>query len=608
MSSTSRRTLDDPSSPIPPLMDPVLAEPPETALVLPTSSSRDQDESLSTAARLLRQHVPVAFPTETVYGLGASALSSVAVKRIFAAKGRPSDNPLIVHVSSRDMLERLLPREPVEHEHEDEDEGTGSNQDDARRPTRCVGINPMYSALMDRFWPGPLSLVFSLSLSRPSSSSSSSSNPTRSDQRQQHPLDPPLLEVVPEVTNRLPSLCVRMPSHPLARALIERSGLPLAAPSANLSSRPSPTSALHVVNDLGRGRGVGAVLDGGECQVGVESTVVDYVEPEPGEEEEDLNDGQGRERARGTKLGTVRVLRAGGVSAEDIEACLRDAGFATSSTTPSSDPSSSTAKGGAGGGFVQVYHRDFKSSKLESAPTTPGMKYKHYSPHNSKVVLVRPLAKELDRDGQWSFLPRLQDLVQLSALTRGRDSVPSQGAQGGEAGQGQGVKFRVGLMLTDETLERLDPERVALPPPPPPLASPAPSNADAYPPHLSLVRLPVPPPSLFSQLSPNEDSNLPSLDAIETWSFSIGSRARPEEAGKRLFAGLRWFDQMKPTTSTTTTTATEEVKAGEAQETREGVDLILIEAVEEKGVGLAVMERARKAAGGGTGGEMQFAI
>ncbi|GAA5942407.1 threonylcarbamoyladenylate synthase [Sporobolomyces koalae] len=509
-------------------------EPPAVAQLLSTDSPSTLTESLETASRLLHSHLPVAFPTETVYGLGASALSSTAVKRIFEAKGRPSDNPLIVHVGSKEMLHNLLPRRRRRRSRLGKDKQPASKEDE---DIVVTGMNEMYERLMDTFWPGPLSFVFNLEqTTRPSSSSSPSSE-------SEDEIIDPVWTVAPEVTANRPSLCVRMPSHPLALRLLQHSNLPLAAPSANLSSRPSPTSARHVMNDLGTGRGIGAVIDGGDCEVGVESTVVDYVEPvHPG----------GR--------GQVRVLRAGGVSAEAIEECLRQAGLVDDS------PLSTTTTKPNNRGNVQVYSRDFQSAQLESNPTTPGMKYKHYSPGNSKVILVKPVKNN-------KFLPSLQELVQLSALTQSKE----------------GRKFRVGLMLLDQTLPHL------LESPAPPSSSTS-STTDPIRVHLS-----EPPASLFAQLTDNEESNLPTLASIETWSLSLGST--PQDAARRLFAGLRYFDSM-PLSSTTTTDSEPQAEQG-----GEGVDLILVECVEEKEVGLAVMERARKAAGGiERGGEMEFAI
>ncbi|TMV12528.1 threonylcarbamoyl-AMP synthase [Paenibacillus thermoaerophilus] len=194
-------------------------------------------EALAEAGRLVRGGGLVAFPTETVYGLGADARNSAAVRRIFEAKGRPSDNPLIVHVANREGAAAV------------------ARTDD-----------PAVSALMEAFWPGPLTLVL----------------PAREG------------AVAPEVTAGLPTVAVRVPDHPVALALIRSAGCPIAAPSANRSGRPSPTNAAHVREDLD-GR-IGGIVDGGPTGVGVESTVV---EPIPG---------------------GVRILRPGGVTAEQLAA------------------------------------------------------------------------------------------------------------------------------------------------------------------------------------------------------------------------------------------------------------------------------------------------
>lgn len=175
-------------------------------------------EGIEQAAHWIRQGWPVAFPTETVYGLGANAFDETAVARIFAAKGRPADNPLIVHVLGADdpAWSRLV-AEPV--------------------PKEAV-------ALWERFWPGPLTLIL-----------------------------PARPEVPALVRAGLETVAVRAPSHPVARALIAAAGVPLAAPSANRSGRPSPTTAEHVYEDLA-GR-IPVIIDGGPTEAGVESTVVD---------------------------------------------------------------------------------------------------------------------------------------------------------------------------------------------------------------------------------------------------------------------------------------------------------------------------------------------
>lgn len=193
---------------------------------------------ISEAAALLRSGETVAFPTETVYGLGADARNTAAVEAVFAAKGRPSDNPLIVHIARREELGRLV-----------------------------TEVHPVAEALIDAFWPGPLTLVL--------------------------PVRPGVLS--PLVTAGLDTVGVRMPDHPVALALLRAADCPVAAPSANRSGRPSPTLAAHVLEDLAGY--IGGVLDGGAAGVGLESTVV-QVQPD----------------------GTVAVLRPGGITAEQLAA------------------------------------------------------------------------------------------------------------------------------------------------------------------------------------------------------------------------------------------------------------------------------------------------
>ena len=166
-------------------------------------------------ARLLSENATVAFPTETVYGLGANALDDHAISKIYEAKGRPSDNPLIVHIANIDMLEML-----------------------------ALEVLPYARILMDALWPGPITFVFK---KRP--------------------------EISNKVSGGLDTIAVRMPSHKIALLLIELSGKPIAAPSANISGRPSPTSSRYVIEDLG-GR-VDCIVDGGDTEVGLESTVLD---------------------------------------------------------------------------------------------------------------------------------------------------------------------------------------------------------------------------------------------------------------------------------------------------------------------------------------------
>lgn len=189
---------------------------PFSTQIMPVSAAAIQH-----AALLLSRGEVVAFPTETVYGLGANALDEGAVRRIFDAKGRPSDNPLIVHIAERSGLQPLVSLVPPEAE-----------------------------PLMRAFWPGPLTLIL------------------------------PKSARVPEVvTAGLDTVAVRMPAHEAARALIRAAGVPIAAPSANRSGRPSPTAARHVFEDMD-GR-IPLILDGGACRWGVESTVLDLTADPP---------------------------------------------------------------------------------------------------------------------------------------------------------------------------------------------------------------------------------------------------------------------------------------------------------------------------------------
>lgn len=232
---------------------------------------------LNTAADILRNGGLVAIPTETVYGLAANALNGEAVSKIFVAKGRPNDNPLIVHVAS---LEEILPL--VEQ------------------------VDPRLYDLADKYWPGPLTVIMKKSSAIPD-----------------------------EVSAGLDTVAIRMPSHPDAREIIRLSGVPLAAPSANASGRPSPTSADHVITDLD-GR-IDAVIDGGICSVGVESTVVTLATEPP------------------------TLLRPGGITVEQLEAVL---------------------------GKISVSPAVLEQLKEGEKAESPGMKYKHYAP-KARVTVVK---------------------------------------------------------------------------------------------------------------------------------------------------------------------------------------------------------------------------
>lgn len=277
------------------------------------NSGSPEAKAIEEAANLLRtSDVPVAFPTETVYGLGADATRSAAVQGIYTAKQRPSDNPLIVHVDSIEMLESLLDHQTTTTAHTN---GADLGPADRPLPPKSKSlIPPIYEPLIDKFWPGPLTIILP------------------------NPAGSPLAK---EVTSHLTTFGVRMPSSPLARLLIHATQRPLAAPSANASTKPSPTTAQHVYHDL-HGR-IELILDGGPCAVGVESTVVDGLTSPPA------------------------VLRPGGVGIEELRSC-------------------------PGWELVQVGYKDGTLEATE-LPRAPGMKYRHYSPR-ARVVLFHPNSKE----------------------------------------------------------------------------------------------------------------------------------------------------------------------------------------------------------------------
>ncbi len=238
----------------------------------------DKKNDIKTAAEILKNGGVVAMPTETVYGLAADALNGEAVSKIFKAKGRPMDNPLIVHISCIDDIERF----------------------------NLVEEFPQKArALAEKFWPGPLTMIMKKS------------------------------DVIPdEVSAGLSTVAIRLPSHNTARELIKESGTVLAAPSANRSGSPSPTTAQHVKDDLFSL--IDAIIDGDSCAVGVESTVITLATDKP------------------------RLLRPGLVTVEQIEEVI---------------------------GEIEVDNAVlFKLENTEKA-ASPGMKYKHYAP-KSKVVLL----------------------------------------------------------------------------------------------------------------------------------------------------------------------------------------------------------------------------
>lgn len=234
------------------------------------------------AALILKRGGLVAFPTETVYGLGGNGFDDKAAEEIYRAKGRPSDNPLILHISNKETLYKVVKHVPLKAE-----------------------------KLMDNFWPGPLTLIFNKG------------------------------EDVPyKTTGGLDTVAVRMPSHPVALSVIEASGLAIAAPSANISGRPSPTTADHVILDLDDR--VDMIIDGGEVGIGLESTIVDMTDDIP------------------------VILRPGYITKKMLEEVI---------------------------GEVRVDEPLLVGADREVHPKAPGMKYRHYAPKAELTVVQGPLAE-----------------------------------------------------------------------------------------------------------------------------------------------------------------------------------------------------------------------
>jgi L-threonylcarbamoyladenylate synthase len=250
-------------------------------------------ELIDYAAEVIKKGGLVAFPTETVYGIGANSFDEEAVKKIFIAKGRPQDNPLILHIASIDQIYDLAEEFPEK----------------AKK-------------LVKKFWPGPLTVVLKKS------------------------------PKVPYInTAGMDTVAIRMPSNPIAHLLIKRAGVPISAPSANVSGRPSPTDASHVIEDL-YGK-VDVIIDGGKCDVGLESTVIDLTEEIP------------------------VILRPGAVTVNMIREVLGEVRL---------DPF-----------LLKKPDRDIK-------PKSPGMKYKHYSP-KAEVYIVKG---QLDK-----VVKKIRELVKI---------------------------------------------------------------------------------------------------------------------------------------------------------------------------------------------------
>ena len=270
-------------------------------------------DALQAAAGIIRDGGLVAFPTETVYGLGADAMNAEAAAKIYEAKGRPSDNPLIVHIADKEQVDLLAENVPEAAER-----------------------------IMEAFWPGPLTIILNKKK-----------------------------EVPHGTTGGLNTVAIRMPSHPVAQALIRESGCMIAAPSANTSGRPSPTTAAHVMEDM-QGR-IPMILDGGGVGIGIESTILDMTGEIP------------------------MILRPGYITKEMLEKVAGEVDI---------DPA--------------VAGKQMPENVVAKAP---GMKYRHYAPKGSLVLVEGPEDKVIEK---------------INALTEEKTR----------------LGYKVGVLGTDETMEK----------------------------------------------------------------------------------------------------------------------------------------------------------
>lgn len=291
----------------------------ETKLLKPNK------ESIELACKLLQDGEVVGVPTETVYGLAGDSRNGEAIKKIFKAKGRPADNPLIVHISNLDMLKGVV----------------RYVSDDAKK-------------LMDAFWPGPLTIIM-----------------------------PKGNEICNETCAGLDSVGVRMPSNPIAHEIIEKSKVPFSAPSANISGKPSPTNATDVFVDM-NGR-IPLIIDGGECDAGVESTVIS------------------------TLTDTPIILRPGVITKEMIEKVL--------------------------GKKVEIAKAVTEGVKKDEKVLSPGMKYKHYAPNADVIILKGSLEKyskyvnEHKADGTFALcFDDEQQYLDVPAISYGHITSPKEQA------------------------------------------------------------------------------------------------------------------------------------------------------------------------------------
>gem|GEM_PF-1772 len=434
------------------------------------------DPRIIEAGRVIREGGLVAFPTETVYGLGANGLDAGAVAGIYRAKGRPADNPLILHVASVAEAKEL-----------------------------AASWSGAAQRLADKLWPGPLTLVL-----------------------------PAAAHIPPIVTAGLDTVAIRYPSDPVALALIEAAGVPVAAPSANASGRPSPTRAGHVMDDLAGS--IDVVIDSGPCKVGLESTILDLtVEPpvilRPGDvTREALIRIIGEVRAEGPEPADHAIAESTEPADHAVAESTEPADGASAGSPGLADRAAAESQALAGEAFIESQAPDARavaSSPAAAPPKAPGMKYRHYAP-KAKVVALQgePHAVAAYITAELSRLSAEAGAGADAVAGADTEAVAVAGAEA-EAGlpMARGL-LKAGLLLSRETLALL-------------------------------------PSGLAERLN----------DGELHYTRDMGSRDKPGEMAAILYDALRACDG-------------------------EGVDIIYAEACSAEGQGAAVLNRLRKAAGG----------
>jgi len=464
-----------------------------------TPGGADQ-QAIAKAAKVIASGGVAAFPTETVYGLGADATNPTAIARIYQAKGRPGDNPLILHIADQADFAKLT-----------------------------TDVPPYAQALMQAFWPGPLTLV-----------------------AKKKPGLPPWLGGHP--SGEASTIGIRMPSHPMALAVIKASGCFVAAPSANKAGTPSPTRAEHVARDFADGS-IDFVLDGGAVDCGVESTVVDItgdlpVILRPGAVTPMMIEGVTSLKAM-LGFGDVSSIAPEGVAGE-VEVGAAKV-IAPDDSNPSAESNDSKSKLAQTKPFSEAQLPPPLSAESKTTPPrSPGMKYRHYAPKAPMTLVVgdeaavaayiySETAKERANNRKVGILVTEQTMAALEDI-EAQEGIPSQQAHPNTQHAQQAQSADDDKSVTLSVLSEMSTSQV------------------------KRVK------AAFTKSS-TQDFCTPDTTTKPAYSLILGDKSAPETIARNLYASLRQFDIA-------------------------GVDIIFAEGLPNEGLGLAIMDRMKKAAEG----------